>query len=70
MIGYYDDAPNINREEVEDWKWMKIEDVNQIWRRIRFYTVWFKIIFDEFYHFLEDHKIYSCREKINNRTLK
>jgi isopentenyl-diphosphate delta-isomerase len=27
MIGYYDDAPNINREEVEDWKWMKIEDV-------------------------------------------
>jgi isopentenyl-diphosphate delta-isomerase len=21
------------------------------------YTVWFKIIFDEFYHYLEDHKI-------------
>jgi isopentenyl-diphosphate delta-isomerase len=20
------------------------------------YTVWFKIIFDEFYHFLEEHK--------------
>jgi hypothetical protein len=21
------------------------------------YTVWFKIIFDEFYHFIEDHKL-------------
>jgi isopentenyl-diphosphate delta-isomerase len=21
------------------------------------YTVWFKIIFDEFYHYLEEHKI-------------
>ena len=21
------------------------------------YTVWFKIIFDEFYHYLEDHKL-------------
>jgi isopentenyl-diphosphate delta-isomerase len=21
------------------------------------YTIWFKIIFDEFYHYLEDHKI-------------
>jgi len=21
------------------------------------YTIWFKIIFEEFYHYLEDHKI-------------
>ena len=27
MIGYYNDAPVINPEEVEDWKWMKIEEV-------------------------------------------
>ena len=58
MIGYYDDAPNINREEVEDWKWMKIEDVkSDMETHPSLYTVWFKIIFDEFYHFLEDHKI-------------
>src|SRR5690606_11250996 len=25
MIGYYDDEPNINREEAESWKWMGIE---------------------------------------------
>lgn len=58
MIGYCNDAPNINREEVEDWKWMKIEDVkSDMDTHPALYTVWFKIIFDEFYHYLEDHKI-------------
>ena len=57
MIGYYNDAPVINQEEVEDWKWMKIEDVkNDMEFHPELYTVWFKIIFDEFYHFLEEHK--------------
>ncbi|MFV8270838.1 isopentenyl-diphosphate Delta-isomerase [Flavobacterium sp. GT2N3] len=58
MIGYYDDAPEINVDEVEDWKWMKIEDVKENMAvHPELYTVWFKIIFDEFYHFLEQHKI-------------
>jgi isopentenyl-diphosphate delta-isomerase len=57
MIGYYDDQPTINPEEVESWKWMKIEDVkNDMEQQPDLYTVWFKIIFDEFYHFLEEHK--------------
>ncbi len=58
MIGYYSGEPKINPEEVESWKWMSIEDVaNDIQLQPEIYTVWFKIIFDEFYHFLEDHKI-------------
>lgn len=58
MIGYYDEQPNINPEEVESWKWMKIEDVkNDMAEHSELYTVWFKIIFEEFYHYLEDHKI-------------
>ena len=58
MIGYYNGSPNINSEEVEDWKWMKIEDVKtDMVVNAAIYTVWFKIIFDEFYHYLEDHKI-------------
>jgi len=58
MIGYYNDSPDINREEAEDWKWMKIEDVKaDIERQPEIYTVWFKIIFDEFYHYLEEHKL-------------
>ncbi|KGO93402.1 isopentenyl-diphosphate Delta-isomerase [Flavobacterium subsaxonicum] len=58
MIGYYDAAPQINRDEAESWKWMAIEDVkNDMLASPELYTVWFRIIFDEFYHFLEEHKI-------------
>jgi len=58
MIGYYNENPNINTEEVEAWKWMKIEDVKtDIQKQPEIYTVWFKIIFDKFYHYLEDHKL-------------
>jgi isopentenyl-diphosphate delta-isomerase len=58
MIGYYNDEPKINREEVENWKWMSIENVaKDIQLQPEIYTVWFKIIFDEFYHFLESHKV-------------
>ncbi|WP_395053816.1 isopentenyl-diphosphate Delta-isomerase [Flavobacterium sp.] len=58
MIGYYNDEPKINDEEVASWKWMAIDDVEKdIQENPEIYTVWFKIIFDEFYHFLEDHKL-------------
>lgn len=58
MIGYSNDAPNINREEVESWKWMKIEDVkSDMISHPELYTIWFKIIFDQFYHFLEEHTL-------------
>ncbi len=58
MIGYYNQEPNINKEEVESWKWMKIEDIkNDMQVHPEIYTVWFKIIFDKFYHYLEEHKI-------------
>ncbi|MGQ7945204.1 isopentenyl-diphosphate Delta-isomerase [Flavobacterium sp. WC2509] len=58
MIGYYNEEPVINTEEVEAWKWMKIEDVkDDMLLNPDSYTVWFKIIFDEFYHFLEEHAL-------------
>ena len=58
MIGYYNEGPVVNPEEVEAWKWMAIDEVkNDMQVRPEIYTVWFKIIFDEFYHFLEDHKL-------------
>lgn len=58
MIGYYNEEPIINPEEVEDWKWMTIEDVKKdMLVHPELYTVWFKIIFDQFYHFLEEHTI-------------
>ena len=58
MIGYSNEVPSINPEEVESWKWMKIEDIKEdMIQNPALYTIWFKIIFDEFYHYLEDHKI-------------
>ena len=58
LIGYYNDKPLINLEEVENWKWMGIDDVkNDIELYPEIYTVWFKIIFDEFYHFFEEHTL-------------
>ncbi|QYJ67331.1 isopentenyl-diphosphate Delta-isomerase [Flavobacterium litorale] len=64
MIGYYDDAPNINKEEAESWKWMSIEAVKEDMKaNPSIYTVWFKIIFDEFYHYLEEHKSPLVKEQ-------
>jgi isopentenyl-diphosphate Delta-isomerase len=58
MIGYFNEEPKINTEEVASWKWMSIEAIKaDMLENPSIYTVWFKIIFDEFYHYLEDHKI-------------
>jgi len=58
MIGYSNQTPVINPEEVESWKWMTIEAIKEdMTLHPELYTVWFKIIFDKFYHYLEDHKL-------------
>jgi isopentenyl-diphosphate delta-isomerase len=58
MIGYYQGEPNINPDEVESWKWLSIDAIHDsIASSPEEYTVWFKIIFEEFYHYLEDHKL-------------
>jgi isopentenyl-diphosphate delta-isomerase len=58
MIGRYNGKPNINPEEVASWKWMSIEDIKSDMKsHPEAYTVWFKIIFNEFYHYLEEHTI-------------
>ncbi len=55
MIGYYDQNPSINKEEVENYKWMRVEDVkNDIQIRPSAYTAWFKIIFENFYHHIKE----------------
>ena len=58
MIGYFNGNPEINPEEVAQFKWMTIEDVKKDMSvHPDIYTVWFKIIFDKFYHYLEDHTL-------------
>jgi isopentenyl-diphosphate delta-isomerase len=48
LIGYFDDEPNLNKEEAEAYKWMTLEDVKaDIDENPSIYTEWFKIIFDK-----------------------
>ncbi|AJR03398.1 isopentenyl-diphosphate Delta-isomerase [Siansivirga zeaxanthinifaciens] len=50
LIGYYNEAPKINPDEVGDWKWMPLEAVkNDMLKQPELYTAWFKIIFEKFY---------------------
>jgi isopentenyl-diphosphate delta-isomerase len=57
MIGYFDDVPNINKDEVADWKWMSLEAVKQdMVVHPEVYTAWFKIIFEKFYEFINVNK--------------
>ena len=50
MVGYYNDPPEINKEEVEDWAWRSPEFVKQdMEEHPDKYTAWFKIIFERFY---------------------
>tara|TARA_E500000318_G_scaffold61198_1_gene56780 strand:- start:1336 stop:1869 length:534 start_codon:yes stop_codon:yes gene_type:complete len=56
MVGYFEEEPNINPDEVADWKWMLPEDIKKdISKNPDEYTAWFKIIFERFYsHLMEN----------------
>ena len=57
MIGYSNQEPQINEDEVASWKWMSTEDIkNDINASPNLYTEWFKIIFQKFDHYLEENK--------------
>lgn len=53
MVGYYNNEPNINPEEVEAYKWMTLDAVKaDIEKQPEIYTEWFKIIFEKYYEFI------------------
>jgi isopentenyl-diphosphate delta-isomerase len=57
LLGYYEDDPVINPDEVASWKWMPLEEVkNDIDNHPDFYTVWFVIIFTKFYNDLKSEQ--------------
>ncbi|MEZ7494992.1 isopentenyl-diphosphate Delta-isomerase [Leeuwenhoekiella aequorea] len=54
LLGNYEDDPNLNPEEVSEWKWMSLSDINtDMLENPDIYTEWFKIIFDKFYTHIE-----------------
>lgn len=54
LLGYFEDAPRINPEEVEAWKWMPLDAVAQdLEARPGHYTAWFRIVFRRFYDYIQ-----------------
>ncbi len=50
MVGSYQEDPKINRDEVENYKWMTLTEVKKdIENNPDLYTEWFKVIFQEYY---------------------
>jgi len=50
MVGSYNENPKINNEEVGDYKWITLEAVKtDMETQPEIYTVWFIIIFKEYY---------------------
>jgi len=54
LIGSYEENPILNEDEVADWKWMTLDDVNESMKsQPELYTVWFKIIFEKYYNHID-----------------
>ena len=57
LLGYYEDDPVINLDEVSSWKWMSLEEVKyDIDQNPDRYTIWFVIIFAKFYNDLKTYQ--------------
>lgn len=53
LVGRFNGIPIINPEEVAQWKWMTLEEVKTDMEvHPEIYTIWFKIIFDKFYEYI------------------
>jgi len=58
FVGETNEVPQIHPDEVADYKYMKMEDIQtDILNHPEQYTVWFRIIFSEFLHELSTHSI-------------
>ena len=58
LVGTYSENPNINIDEVNNFKWMTLEQVKvDMELNPDIYTEWFKIIFDKFYKHLQEELV-------------
>ena len=60
LIGYSEEEPQPNPEEVAHWKWMPLEAVHtDLQQNPDQYTVWFAIIFERFFQELQEKIAFS-----------
>lgn len=58
LLGFSNDKPKINSSEVDDYKWVSLELLNDdLALRPEKYTAWFLIIFDRFYKYVLDNNL-------------
>ena len=58
MVGYTDEDPNINTDEVAYFKWMSLEALKKdLVKNPDDYTVWFTIIFDRFFQYVSNNNL-------------
>ena len=66
LLGYSNDKPKINTIEVDDFKWISIEKLNEdIVLKPEKYTAWFLIIFERFYKYVLDNNLSIANKKTN-----
>lgn len=54
LVGEYNGEPNLNPDEVNDWKWVSLEALKEdMVVHPEIYTEWFKIIFDNYYKHIQ-----------------
>ncbi len=54
LVGTFDGTPVINKEEVEDYKWMSMNELNKdMMVNPHLYTVWFTICMNEYLNHLK-----------------
>lgn len=55
MVGFSDEEPKINTDEVASFKWMSLEALKKdLVKNPNDYTVWFAIIFDRFFQYINN----------------
>ena len=58
LVGIYNGLPNINFDEVDEWKWVSIDElVNDMQDNSEKYTAWFKIIINKYSQSLKKWKL-------------
>ena len=58
FVGQYNDKPNINKSEVEDWQFMSMDSLrDDIDHHPENYTEWFKIAFEKMENYLQQRAL-------------
>jgi isopentenyl-diphosphate delta-isomerase len=56
FIGYYNDAPQANTEEVSEWKYVAVEALQKEMEKYpEHFTVWFRLVFPRVVEYLQEH---------------